>query len=119
MQHIPAGVSINQYKHFAQLIRSGKFLQYDYDDKFLNWLHYGDVMPPPFNLTKVTANVNLYLSKDDKTTTIDGIMQLKALLPNVKGTYVVSGFKHSDFIYNDMAAVVAYEQIISDMSQDK
>lgn len=118
MQHIPAGVSINQYKHFAQLIRSGEFLQYDYDDKYQNWLHYGDISPPSFKLSQVTVDINLYLSKDDKTTTMTGIMKLTDLLPNVRETHVVSGFKHSDFIYNAMAADLVYEKLISEMRQN-
>lgn len=115
LEHVPAGVSLRQILHFAQLIRSSKFQQFDYDDEFLNWIHYGQTKPPAFDLDRVTVDINMYLSTDDTTTTIGNIMELRDRLPHVKQTYIFSNFTHSDFVYHEQAVHLVYDKVISDM----
>lgn len=99
------------------MIRSGNFQQFDYDDKFLNWLHYSQTTPPVFDLQKITVDINMYLSKGDTTTTYENVVMLKERLPTVREFYVIEEFKHSDFVYNDAAAELIYRKVISDMSR--
>lgn len=117
LQHVPAGVSLKQIMHFAQLMRSGAFQQFDYDDKMLNWLHYGQTTPPKFDLSRITVDINMYLSKNDTTTTYIDVMELRSQLPTVKDMYVIDGFKHSDFIYNTQAADLVYKKVISNIGR--
>lgn len=114
---MPAGVSLGQILHFAQLIRSGKFQQFDYDDVDLNKKKYGQETPPEFDVSKITADIYTYKSEDDTTTTIKNIEELEMELPNLKGTHVVSGLSHSDFVYNEKAADLVYSKLISDMTE--
>lgn len=112
---MPAGVSLKQILHYSQVVRSGMFKQFDYEDDFLNSMHYGRRLPPLFDLQKVRVGIHIYVSKDDKTTPYDSVMKLKDFLPNVKGTYAVEGFRHSAFVYHDKAAELVYGKLISDM----
>lgn len=115
LEFVPAGISLRQILHFGQLIRSGKFHQFDYDDAYLNMVHYGDVTPPEFDLNRVSVNISIYLSKDDTTTTMGNVIELRDRLPCVKQTYTISEFSHSDFIYNEKAAELVYKKVISNM----
>lgn len=98
------------------MIKKGRFQKYDYD--LLNLLHYGQFKPPMFDLKQITANIKMYFSTQDKTTTYKDVLKLKSLLPNVKSMYAVSNFKHTDFIYSDKAVDLVYKKVISDMLLD-
>lgn len=112
---MPAGVSLRQILHFAQLIRTGKFQQFDYDDAYLNTVHYGNETPPEFDLSRVSVDINIYLSNGDSTTATGDVMDLKDRLTHVRDTFTVSGFSHYDFVYNENAADVVYRKVISNM----
>lgn len=103
--------------HFAQLIRSGKFLQFDYDNSFLNLLHYNQTSPPEFDLKQITTDINVYYSTGDTTTTAADVEQLLKMLPTVRSKYVISGFSHSDFVYNRMAADLVYRKVIANIGK--
>lgn len=105
--------------HFAQSIRSGDFLHFDYDDYFLNWIHYGQTVPPPYALEKISAPVSLYISEDDGTATYIDALRLQERLPNVHETYVVpiSGFDHIDFIYSKYAPEKLYKKLVADINK--
>lgn len=107
---MPAGVSLRQILHFAQLIRSGKFRRFEYDNV------YGP--PSEFDLSKISTPINLYMSEDDTTTTIANIQELQDRLPNVIKSHVVSGLEHSDFVYSRKAADLVYKPLIADMKRN-
>lgn len=115
LQHVPAGISLKQIVHFAQMIRSGKFQKYDHG--WTNWIHYGRLTPPSFDLQQITTNIKIYFSTKDKTTTYKDVLKLKKLLPNVQETYALSAFSHTDFIYSDRAADLVYKKVITDLMQ--
>lgn len=98
-------------------MRSGKFQQFDYDNERDNIAKYGHKSPPEFDLKQITVDINIYLSKNDTTTTYDNVMELKDRLSTVTDTYIVQDFKHSDFIYNYNAADVLYKRVISNIDR--
>lgn len=56
-------VSIKQLHHYIQLHKSGKFRRFDYEDQ--NHYHYGTLLPPEYDLSKVTAPTHLYHAEED------------------------------------------------------
>lgn len=64
MENTPAGSSIKQVLHYAQLINSGKFRMYDYGIA-QNLLKYGQMIPPDYDLSSVTPPVYLHFSEND------------------------------------------------------
>jgi lysosomal acid lipase/cholesteryl ester hydrolase len=61
--HSPAGASAKQMIHFGQIIRGQLFRQYDYGA--LNLQQHGQLFPPNYDLSRVTAPVFLYHSTND------------------------------------------------------
>jgi lysosomal acid lipase/cholesteryl ester hydrolase len=61
--HVSPRISVKQVEHFAQLIFSGKFRQFDYH--WGNQAVYNSTTPPDYDLTKVTAPVYLYQGEED------------------------------------------------------
>lgn len=111
----PAGVSIRQALHYLQVIRTGVFRQFDFENKRINRKVYGRDAPPAYDLTKITAPVNLFHSKDDNTAVVSNVMRLKYLLPNIKQTYLVpfDDFTHVDFTFSRHARKAVNNHIVN------
>lgn len=101
--------------HYIQLIRSGGFRQFDYENDERNRNEYEQSEPPSYNLTQITAPINLIYSMNDSTATIENVTQLKSKLPNVKLSYVIpmNDFGHVDFTYSRYVKQVLNDQLIN------
>ncbi|XP_072757128.1 lipase 3-like isoform X2 [Anoplolepis gracilipes] len=99
-EHVPAGVSIKQIVHFAQLIKSGKFRQYDHG-LFFNKIKYSSFNPPSYDLTKIHVPVLLHYSSNDLFVNVMDVNQLYAELGNPCGKFRVphNKFTHTDFMW--------------------
>lgn len=101
------------------MIRNYDFSLFDYDSKLMNRLKYGQNSPPKYNLTEITAPVNLYYSKGDDTATMENAIKLQSLLPNLRSTYLVPAedFSHTDFAFSELAKEVLYDQMIENINR--
>lgn len=68
--NLPMDFSIKQALHYSQLIYSGEFTKFDYGPK-RNLREYGQINPPSYNLTKVTAPIAFYFGYDDRSVGLD------------------------------------------------
>ncbi|XP_034249632.1 lipase 3-like isoform X2 [Thrips palmi] len=64
LSHVPAGSSLGQFVHYAQVQKSGLFRQYDHGVRG-NTLRYGQPQPPLYNLSSVVAPVLFHYSTGD------------------------------------------------------
>lgn len=59
MGHTPAGASVDQVVHYAQGIRSGRFRQFDFGKKFIQFHLYGHLstsaLQDPFRIYSPTV----------------------------------------------------------------
>ncbi|XP_055591127.1 lipase 1-like [Uranotaenia lowii] len=113
--HFPAGASLKQVGHYAQIIRDGLFRQVDYEDPVLNRAAYGGYGEVPrYNLSQVTAPVRTYFGYNDNTVNYLNVLQLEQEVPNVIGSYPVPDkrFSHIDFILANSVREVLYEEIV-------
>lgn len=119
MAYTPAGNSIYNFIHYAQMIITGEFSLFDYDNEQTNQRIYGQSKPPLYNLTKITAPVNLYYSNGDDTATIENAIHLQKELPNIKSSYLVpiDDFCHDDFIFSIIAKEFVYKQLIDNINK--
>lgn len=101
------------------MIRNGEFNQFDYDSVKMNRKIYGGDTPPPYDLSKITAPVNIYYSKDDATATIQNAVKLFPQLKNLKSTYEVpiEDFSHVDFTYSRYLHRAIYDKLIRNINK--
>lgn len=101
------------------MIRHENFCLFDYDNIEINRQIYGSDQPPPYNLTAITAPVNLYYSKGDETATIVNAIELQTKLPNIRSSYLVpiDDFSHGDFIFHNIAKDVLYNRLIDNINK--
>lgn len=115
----PSGASTKQGLHYLQFMRSKEFHQFDYDNRWTNKRIYGRDTPPPYNLTKITAPINLYYSKDDNMVAAENIIELKSHLKSVKSSYIIpiDDFTHVDFIYSRYLREVLNDKLIKNINE--
>lgn len=119
MAYTPSGVAVRQFIHYGQLINNDKFCQFNYDNKWTNRRIYGRNTPPSYNLTQITASINLYYTKGDDIGTIEDTIRLKNQLKNVKSTYLVpvDDFGHIDFGFSRYAKAIVYKQLLGNLNK--
>lgn len=98
--HTPAGASTNNLVHYGQLMRSGRFRQFDHG-YISNLLTYGSMRPPAYNLRNIRAPVALHYSTNDWLAAVEDVEELHQGLPNVIGKFLVPDpqFNHLDFVW--------------------
>ncbi|XP_074029899.1 lipase 3-like [Leptinotarsa decemlineata] len=114
MTYTPSGSSTKQFLHYAQLMNSGKFRQYDYG-LFDNKKVYGTFAPPSYDLKKITAPTYLICGKNDWLAEPKDVGRLATEIGNCRGKFLLSDnmFNHLDFLYAMDAPTIVYPKVIS------
>ncbi|XP_014469105.1 PREDICTED: lipase 3-like [Dinoponera quadriceps] len=118
--HLPAGASTKQFVHYAQLINSGKFRQFDYGF-FGNLGIYNSITPPKYDLTKIHVPIALHYSTNDWLSNVRDVHQLYNELGNPLGKFRVpyEKFNHLDYLWAKDVDTLLYDKILSLMSRFK
>ncbi|XP_058056011.1 lipase 3-like [Anopheles bellator] len=116
--HDPAGASVKQLMHFAQIQRSGQFQQYDYGRRN-NTFYYSHWKPPVYNLSAVTVPVTIFYALNDWLVDPRDALRFARLLPNRPLVKAVEdeNFNHLDFVMAKNARRLVYEPILSDLQE--
>ncbi|XP_058839959.1 lipase 1-like [Topomyia yanbarensis] len=117
--HYPAGASMKQALHYAQIIRDGIFRQFDYRDPGTNFQRYGSPRVPRYNLSRATLPVRTYFGYNDHVVNYLNVLQLEQELPNVVGSYPVSDklFTHFDFVIGSEVKEVLYDEVVRNVEK--
>lgn len=118
LENTPAGASVKQFVHYLQIIKSGKFRQFDLGFSG-NLGKYGKLTPPEYNLTAVSTPVFLHNGQNDWVIVPQDAATLSTKLGNLKELRTVSykAFNHLDFIYAKDVKELLYDGIIQDLSE--
>ncbi|XP_058794705.1 lipase 3-like [Phymastichus coffea] len=120
LAHVPAGASVNQFIHYSQIIKSGKFQQMDFG-WYSNLMKYGSLTPPSYSLTNVKVPIALHYSGNDLISSSIDVEKLLSKLPNPIGKFQVSDrkFSHLDYLWAKDVKTLLYDQIMSIMLRYK
>ncbi|XP_062540114.1 lipase 1-like [Armigeres subalbatus] len=111
--HTPAGSSLKQIIHYAQISLSGRFQQYDYG-RDENLLRYGTEKAPIYDLEQSVAPIALYYGLNDWLVHPRDVQDLAKALPQVITVEQVADeqFNHFDFILGKNVRSVLYDSVI-------
>ncbi|KAJ0176036.1 hypothetical protein K1T71_008210 [Dendrolimus kikuchii] len=114
--HTPAGASIRQVAHYAQVIRFDQFRRYNFN-VMTNLATYGRTTPPEYNLSRVTAPTYIHYGLADNQVDYRDLLLLAARLPNTIATVQVEreDFNHFDFIWGIDAKSMFYDKLLDYM----
>lgn len=117
LQHMSHAVSVKQFRHFIQLMSSGRFRQYDYQEK--NRKAYNSTTPPDYNLKNVIAKIYIYSGGCDAIISERDVEHLKEVLSNVRKFRSIRNYNHGDFVYAKNARSTLYNGMVSAMNSEK
>ena len=110
---------MRQLLHFGQMMRSGGFKQFSYDNLIANYRKYRRFTPPSYDLSKITAPINLYYSKGDDIAIYENVLKLKSQLSNVRTSNLcpINDFSHYDYGYSHLARKIVYNVMIANLKK--
>lgn len=120
MSHMSHSISLKQLNHYFQLYSSGRFRQYDYQER--NRKVYNSSEPPDYKLKNFIVPTYIYSGGCDTLVAQTDIEHLKDVLPNVRKYRNFENFNHCDFnyatnsrkiLYYDMLQAINLEQVSS------
>ncbi|XP_031830114.1 lipase 3 [Nomia melanderi] len=114
-QYDPAGAAVRQFVHYAQLINSGGFVQYDHG-LLGNLRVYGQARPPKYNVANIKIPVYIFYSSKDQLVNEQDIRKLYMELPNAQKFMVpLKDFSHLDFVWGKDVDTLLYNRVLSRM----
>jgi pimeloyl-ACP methyl ester carboxylesterase len=113
MSLVPSGTSVKNIVHFAQLVRSATYQQFDYG-KDGNMKQYGQPTPPDFDISDLKVPVALFTGGHDDLADPKDVDRLLAVLPPkfVLQVHSEPSYSHLDPIWGLSAATQIYPLII-------
>ncbi|KAL1501108.1 hypothetical protein ABEB36_006495 [Hypothenemus hampei] len=108
LQYFPAGCSLKQVGHYAQIITAKKFVKYNHGPQ-KNMKLYNSTEPPEYNLGNVKMPIAIFFGMQDPFANTKMMEILKSNLPNVVSynKMPIEEWNHLDFLWNkDLAKLV-------------
>lgn len=115
----PQPTSTKTLVHLSQMARYGVLAKYNYGIPGFNVMHYGDVMPPVYNLSNIPRDFPIFLSHGGRDALSDP-KDVRHLLDSLKlhdvgklTVQFVENYAHVDFIMAVNAKDIVYSQVLS------
>lgn len=112
VSHAPAGTSVRNMVHFAQLVKTNKVQMYDFGSDELNRQHYNQPFPPIYNTSAFNVPTYVYSGERDLLSTPQDV---KAMLLQVRSVVThrqIPKFSHIDFLWGMQANEIFYKDVI-------
>jgi len=112
--HTPAGTSVRNMIHWAQLLRSKQLQKYDYGTPEENRKHYNTTTPPVYNITGLRVPTGLFAGGNDfladprDVAWLEGQLDPKIIVQNV----FYDDYNHLDFVWGNDAYQRIYKYVI-------
>ena len=114
--HNPAGTSVKNLVHWAQLINDQDLKMFDYKEKEENRNHYGQNTPPVYDISSLEVPTVLVMGGEDwLADPQDEIWLLGQIGHVVTKTMVIDYYNHVDFIWGLDAPKKVYYPMIEYM----
>ncbi|CAJ1958137.1 unnamed protein product [Sphenostylis stenocarpa] len=119
LDHEPQPTATKNLIHLSQMIRTGAITKYDYGDQVQNMQHYGQPVPPPYDMTKIPEEFPLFLSYggQDTLSDVNDVQVLLNDLNNHGGSKLVALLKE-DYAHIDFVLGVNANQMVYDPMMD-
>lgn len=114
ISHVPAGSSIKQVLHYAQLIKNKDFRQFDHKSKTANIKAYGSEVPPSYPMHKIKVPIAIMHAENDWISSYEDVKIAIGKLPNVIDIYIVNNKKwnHQDYLWGKDAKSMVYNRVL-------
>ncbi|KAL4653134.1 hypothetical protein ACB092_01G280600 [Castanea dentata] len=114
----PQSTSTMNLVHLSQTVRDGVVAKYNYGRPDYNLMHYGEAVPPIYNLSNIPHDLPMFLSYGGQDALSD-VLDVKHLLDDLKSHDVdklsvqfIKDYAHVDFIMGVNAKDAVYNQVV-------
>lgn len=117
--HTPAGASIFQLMHYAQLINNKNYFRHFDYGIVGNLKNYKQISPPQYDLSLVTTPTIFYYTYNDWLAHVKDVDRAYSELKNpvARIRIPLKDFNHLDFLWGTDARSLLYEKILSFLSR--
>uniref|UniRef100_A0A1B0CJ10 Putative triglyceride lipase-cholesterol esterase n=1 Tax=Lutzomyia longipalpis TaxID=7200 RepID=A0A1B0CJ10_LUTLO len=119
IENTPAGASINQLVHYAQIINTGKFSHFDFEMQG-NLIKYGTKRPPEYPLHRIKIPTIFHIADNDIFSSVSDVEKLTKNLPhhvqNIRVPF--PKFNHLDFLFATNARALVYETVVDVLNKN-
>ncbi|XP_007942239.1 lipase member K [Orycteropus afer afer] len=113
----PAGTSVQNMLHWAQVANSGQFQAFDWGDPNQNMMHFNQLTPPLYNVTKMELPTAVWSGGQDCVADPKDIENLLPKISNLIYCKSIPHYNHVDFYLGQDAPQEIYQDLISLMEQ--
>lgn len=117
LAHLPAGTSIQNIIHFAQMIATNKTSKYKYSTDEENIKAYGSPNPTEYDLTLIRTPIALYWGSEDWFAVPEDVLSIVPNLKSLIRTKEMKGWDHLEFLYGAEAADSLYRELAELMKE--
>lgn len=109
----PAGTSNKNLEHWEQGVKRETFQAYDYGNDDENMKHYGQRLPPLYDLSKFQLKVAIFSGSNDYLADPEDVSRLLKELPADKIVYQNNqdDYAHCDFVWAPNASTRIYPKV--------
>ena len=116
--HMPGGTSLQNMKHWLQAFENKKMSKYDFESLIENLAHYGSIIPPDYDLSKMRnykiKSIVTITDSDPFCNPIDTLNFLKNIKDqNVVEIMSLKDYNHIDYLWADSAYEELYPRFLS------
>ncbi|KAM4851988.1 lipase member K [Thomomys bottae] len=111
----PAGTSVQNMLHWAQAVNSGQLQAFDWGNSAKNMMHFHQLTPPVYNITKMQVPTAIWSGGHD---VVADIRDTEDLLPKVANLIYyknIPHYNHLDFYLGKDAPKEIYQDLIKMM----
>ncbi|GMY13106.1 Triacylglycerol lipase 2 [Fagus crenata] len=115
----PQSTSTKNMVHLSQTVRNGVVAKYNYGRPDYNLMHYGDVIPPIYNLSNIPHELPIFFSYGGLDALSD-VRDVTLLLDSFKfhdvdklSVQFIKDYAHADFIMGVNAKDIVYNQVVA------
>ncbi|XP_037660351.1 lipase member K [Choloepus didactylus] len=108
----PAGTSVQNMLHWAQAANSGKFQAFDWGNAEQNMMHFHQLTPPLYNVTKMDVPTAVWSGGQDRVADPKDVENLLPEIANLIYYKWIPHYNHVDFYLGQDAPQEIYQDLI-------
>ncbi|XP_076981464.1 lipase member K isoform X3 [Tamandua tetradactyla] len=113
----PAGTSVQNMLHWAQAAKSGQFQAFDWGNADQNMMHFYQLTPPLYNVTKMEVPTAVWSGGQDRIADPRDIANLLPKISNLIYYKWIPHYNHVDFYLGQDAPQEIYQDLIKLMKE--
>ncbi|XP_035298980.1 lipase member K isoform X4 [Cricetulus griseus] len=112
MAHSQAGTSVQNMLHWAQAVNSGKLQAFDWGSPNQNMMHFNQLTPPVYNITKMQVPTAMWSGGQDVVADAKDTENLLPKVTNLIYYKEIPHYNHLDFYLGQDAPWEVYQDLI-------